>query len=418
MPKPRTEFSSNDSSSNTVSSISISKLKGGDKMYQEAIQATRSFNKRLIWDRKLRVPFIDSQTRVAQGNSMMWLMEYQRKELDHMEDYQMSNKDHYVYFYPNKKWFKKRRLNIDPMDTSLFPNAIYRVSSNGHADENSNSMDSGAFVQHQSSSNSSMHHLNFLKQSSVSNDYEDDSSHHGQSNSIAHFHEDSFENFEDPDQDSEDNDYDDKRKKKRQKRKKNDTNGLGTEKHFDCDRCGVRYKTKSGLVSHIQKAHGKKVSNGHANGHHVIKAESLPPDENTTNSIFESANDDVNSTSSASQANSISQPKNGQAARCGICYGNEHENRMHQAEKLISCHDCQKNFHPTCLNFPKNMLESVKKYDWQCIECKRCTHCGSSENDDKLLFCDECDRGFHMYCLKPPMQEAPDGDWKCELCSK
>lgn len=138
---------------------------------------------------------------------------------------------------------------------------------------------------------------------------------------------------------------------------------ISNEKHFDCDRCGVRYKTKSGLVSHIQKAHGKKVSNSH----HLAKAESIQHDENTTNSMFESANDDMNSTSSTSQANSISQSK---SVRCGICNGNENENRMHQAEKLISCHDCQKNFHPSCLNFPKNMLESVKKYDWQCIECK------------------------------------------------
>lgn len=219
MPKLRTEFGVNESSNKQMSSSNISKLKGGDKMYQEAIQATRSFNRRLIWDRKLRVPFIDSQTRVAQGNSMFWLMEYQRRDLDEMEECEISNKNHYVYFYPNRRWLKKRRLNIDPTDTSLFPNAIYRMPSNTHADENSNSMDSGAFVQHHSSSNSSMHHLNFLKQSSVSNDYEEDSSHHGQSNSLAHFHEDSFENFEEPENDSDDNDYEDKRKKKRVKKK-------------------------------------------------------------------------------------------------------------------------------------------------------------------------------------------------------
>ena len=50
------------------------------------------------------------------------------------------------------------------------------------------------------------------------------------------------------------------------------------------------------------------------------------------------------------------------------------------------------------------MKISVKKYPWQCIECKTCTLCGTSENDDKLLFCDDCDRGYHMYCLVPPMK--------------
>lgn len=86
--------------------------------------------------------------------------------------------------------------------------------------------------------------------------------------------------------------------------------------------------------------------------------------------MFESVNDDMNSNSNVSQSNSVSQTKNGQGIRCGICNGSEHENRMHQSEKLIDCHDCHKNFHPSCLNFPRNMLESVKKYDWQCIECK------------------------------------------------
>ena len=60
--------------------------------------------------------------------------------------------------------------------------------------------------------------------------------------------------------------------------------------------------------------------------------------------------------------------------------------------------------HPSCLQFTKNMMVSVRKYPWQCIECKTCTLCGTSENDDKLLFCDDCDRGYHMYCLVPPMK--------------
>ncbi len=37
--------------------------------------------------------------------------------------------------------------------------------------------------------------------------------------------------------------------------------------------------------------------------------------------------------------------------------------------------------HPTCLQFTANMIVSVKKYPWQCIECKSCAICGTSEND-------------------------------------
>ena len=25
--------------------------------------------------------------------------------------------------------------------------------------------------------------------------------------------------------------------------------------------------------------------------------------------------------------------------------------------------------------------------------------------------------GYHMYCCSPPLSKAPDGDWRCKLCS-
>ncbi|KAK2491970.1 hypothetical protein MC885_014681 [Smutsia gigantea] len=76
--------------------------------------------------------------------------------------------------------------------------------------------------------------------------------------------------------------------------------------------------------------------------------------------------------------------------------------------------------------FTVNMTAAVRTYRWQCIECKSCSLCGTSENDgaswagltsqDQLLFCDDCDRGYHMYCLSPPMAEPPEGSWSCHLC--
>lgn len=41
--------------------------------------------------------------------------------------------------------------------------------------------------------------------------------------------------------------------------------------------------------------------------------------------------------------------------------------------------------HPTCLQFTPNMTASVKKYRWQCIECKSCGICGTSDNDVSSL---------------------------------
>merc|ERR1719273_2308029 len=102
---------------------------------------------------------------------------------------------------------------------------------------------------------------------------------------------------------------------------------------------------------------------------------------------------------------------------CDFCLGDQNENKKTQRpEEMVSCAECGRSGHPTCLQFTDNMIVSVRKYPWQCIECKCCTLCGTSEHDEQLLFCDDCDRGYHMYCLVPPIKEPPEGTWSCGLC--
>ncbi|KAK7026015.1 Zinc finger protein ubi-d4 [Halocaridina rubra] len=102
---------------------------------------------------------------------------------------------------------------------------------------------------------------------------------------------------------------------------------------------------------------------------------------------------------------------------CDFCLGDAMLNKKTgDPEELVSCADCGRSGHPTCLQFTSHMMVSVRQYRWQCIECKCCTLCGTSENDDQLLFCDDCDRGYHLYCLHPPLQEPPEGEWSCDLC--
>ncbi|XP_053686449.1 uncharacterized protein LOC128735988 [Sabethes cyaneus] len=104
---------------------------------------------------------------------------------------------------------------------------------------------------------------------------------------------------------------------------------------------------------------------------------------------------------------------------CDFCLGDARENKKtFEPEDLVSCSDCGRSGHPTCLQFTANMIISVRKYRWQCIECKYCTICGTSDNDDQLLFCDDCDRGYHMYCLSPPLVSPPEGSWSCKLCTE
>ncbi|OON19350.1 PHD-finger [Opisthorchis viverrini] len=102
---------------------------------------------------------------------------------------------------------------------------------------------------------------------------------------------------------------------------------------------------------------------------------------------------------------------------CDFCLGDARLNKKTgQPEDMLRCSDCGRCAHFTCLQFTANMVSSVRTYRWQCIECKTCWLCGTSENDEQMLFCDDCDRGYHMYCLTPPLSEPPEGSWSCKLC--
>lgn len=73
---------------------------------------------------------------------------------------------------------------------------------------------------------------------------------------------------------------------------------------------------------------------------------------------------------------------------CDFCLGDSEENRKTKsAEKMVSCSDCGRSAHPTCLQFTARMVMSIKKYRWQCIECKSCALCGTSDNDVSILPC-------------------------------
>lgn len=45
----------------------------GDQFYKEAIEHCRSYNSRLCAERSVRLPFLDSQTGVAQNNCYIWM---------------------------------------------------------------------------------------------------------------------------------------------------------------------------------------------------------------------------------------------------------------------------------------------------------------------------------------------------------
>lgn len=434
-----------------VSNTAFIKTRGTNRVYEEAIEASAKFNKRLVTERKTRLPFLDSQTTVAQSNCMIWNKEHQRVK---------PSDDTSVLHYQVKKWFKRRRITLENGDYGMLhrtpmlaPTDLIQHTS--ELEQLSNFITNSQHIAYTPKPKPQPKQIVYSKQSSHNSQNDDHShghthdnhksngAHNGHSNNHNNdWHMEEEENSKnDNENDSEEDDELKRRKKKGGRSRKNPFDADGIEKSFVCDQCGAKYKTRPGLSYHVQKTHNMRLSvNPSGTGSPMTVAMNKitrePVEENeNTNSLFDSVYDDNSSSmpqGSASQASAStplnqntnsSQPKlNGTGpVKCGVCFGIETEPRGQHSttDKFITCSECVKQFHQTaCLGFNVTMIESVKKYKWLCIECKRCTVCGNSENDDKLLFCDDCDRGYHMYCLTPPLTEAPPGDWRCEHCTK
>uniref|UniRef100_A0A665W063 C2H2-type domain-containing protein n=1 Tax=Echeneis naucrates TaxID=173247 RepID=A0A665W063_ECHNA len=70
--------------------------------YKEAIEQCRSYNARLCAERSVRLPFLDSQTGVAQNNCYIWMERHHRSP---------GVSAGQMYTYPARCWRKKRRLH-------------------------------------------------------------------------------------------------------------------------------------------------------------------------------------------------------------------------------------------------------------------------------------------------------------------
>ncbi|GAW07781.1 histone acetyltransferase mst2 [Lentinula edodes] len=103
-------------------------------------------------------------------------------------------------------------------------------------------------------------------------------------------------------------------------------------------------------------------------------------------------------------------------ASCDACSGNDAGNRDGDPETMLSCVDCGRNCHPSCLSLKHMRVDALRSRPWKCAACKSCEICGSKDNDQDLLLCDGCDRGWHGSCFDPPV-ETPEGDWFCSECS-
>ncbi|XP_053211679.1 zinc finger protein neuro-d4-like [Panonychus citri] len=379
-----------------------------DISYRNAIENSAKYNNRLVVDRKTRLPFIDSQTGVAQRDCYLWMQRWQRMP---------GTTYGQLYTYPAHKWKKRRRGYLFRENYYSRSQAINENSgdiqeiSKGNGSEmismkndlttttstTGTSMAGGATggvtgggtttSTSELNQNSSDKFVENSKDAWMYAEYED---------SIDLMEED----FDDPVSDGDDYDeYSTKRKKRRSRRKKGESGE--NDKPYACDLCDARYKTRPGLTYHFTHIHlneGEKRSKN-----------STPVDEDDHRPSTRHSKQ----TNGSSNGKSLAPPN----PYCDFCLVDENEKSKVQ-EKMISCSDCGRSAHPSCLQFTPQMIISVAKYRWQCIECKSCGFCGTSDNDEQLLFCDDCDRGYHMYCLKPPIKEPPEGTWICVLCVK
>lgn len=83
------------------------------KNYSDLLQDTKSFNESLYQDRRLRLPFIDGQTGVAQSDCSLWRSRCERKNVE-----QLPNdtggcgggcQSGTLFKYPAPRWLKRRR---------------------------------------------------------------------------------------------------------------------------------------------------------------------------------------------------------------------------------------------------------------------------------------------------------------------
>ncbi|XP_073178411.1 zinc finger protein neuro-d4 isoform X5 [Lepidochelys kempii] len=332
----------------------------GEEFYREAIEHCRSYNARLCAERSLRLPFLDSQTGVAQNNCYIWMEKTHRGP---------GLAPGQIYTYPARCWRKKRRLNILE-DPRLRP-CEFKIDCEAPL-KKEGGLPEGPVLEALLCAETGDKKTE-LKEEELVLDC--------QAYGIGGM------------------------------RKRQDAPSLeDRDKPYVCDICGKRYKNRPGLSYHYTHTHLAEEEGGEENA----ERHPLPlTRKNNHKQFYKELNwvPENQRRHTAKKAPDGSVIPNGY---CDFCLGGAKKTGC--PEDLISCADCGRSGHPSCLQFTANMTAAVRTYRWQCIECKSCSLCGTSENDDQLLFCDDCDRGYHMYCLNPPMAEPPEGSWSCDLC--
>ncbi|XP_066991467.2 chromodomain-helicase-DNA-binding protein Mi-2 homolog isoform X1 [Anabrus simplex] len=99
-----------------------------------------------------------------------------------------------------------------------------------------------------------------------------------------------------------------------------------------------------------------------------------------------------------------------------------------QGGEIMLCDTCPRAYHLVCLE-PE--LEEPPEGKWSCPHCEaegvpdqdeddddeHMEYCRVCEDGGELICCDTCPSAYHKFCLDPPLDDIPDGEWKCPRCS-
>jgi len=239
-----------------------------DSLYKEAVEHSASYNTRLCIERKMRLPFLDAQTGVAQNNCYLWM---------HKRNRMPGEKPGQVYTYPSKRWRKRRRQYL-----ANFLRPRMRDYDPCH-DSESNSTN--------------------LMENSLKSHGDDDGDRLAEDSKDSWFRD--YDEMPDPpdageldDPESDFDDYEESYSSKRKKKKgppRGKKRSMGfdpateAEKLYQCDICGARYKTRPGLSYHYSHSH---INSSDANDEDSLVSAS-PKSSSTMSATTTTANDSI-----------------------------------------------------------------------------------------------------------------------------
>jgi len=86
-----------------------------------------------------------------------------------------------------------------------------------------------------------------------------------------------------------------------------------------------------------------------------------------------------------------------------------------EVNDVLQCSRCEKTLHGKC-HAPPLQSNLVKRFEWECSDCKVCKECARSDEENKIIICEMCDQSAHIHCLDPPLKEVPVYAWYCQSC--